>query len=196
MQSAQIRQPSRRRSWTPSRFRAPHGTLLPQPALVLPLNGPISDHLAPFGESKRLADSGFRAAPGTYWEEPTGCCSSRSLVPLYCHAMEPSPLQPPELQSAADSEIIVAEVATDDRAQPSPNDRLGASRWQVLALLFLAAGPLALPVLFRSPRFSRFWKMVLLALVILQTTLVVVVLVVFSRWFLGQLGQLRHALPQ
>lgn len=107
--------------------------------------------------------------------------------------MEPSHSQPNE-SKCADPDIIVAELAGDDATQRSPTERLGASRWQVLVLLFLAAGPLALPVLFRSPRFSRFWKMVLLALVILQTTLVVVVLVVFARWFLGQLTQLQHVL--
>lgn len=91
-------------------------------------------------------------------------------------------------------EIIAAEVveASDSRSTPSPNERLAASRWQVLVLLFLAAGPLALPVLFRSPRFSRFWKGVLFVLVILQTILVVVIVILFSRWMLGRIEQARH----
>ncbi len=90
--------------------------------------------------------------------------------------------------SRTEPEIITAEVAP---TEPSPNERIASSRWQVLVLLFLAAGPLALPVLARSPRFSRFWKIVLFLLVILQTVLVVVIIVVFARWFLGQIGQLR-----
>ncbi len=85
-------------------------------------------------------------------------------------------------------EIITAELAP---SEPSPNERIASSRWQVLVLLFLAAGPLALPVLVRSPCFSRFWKIILFLLVILQTILVVVIIVIFARWFLGQVEQLR-----
>lgn len=88
-------------------------------------------------------------------------------------------------------EIICAEVVRTENDSVSPNDRIAASRWQVLVLLFLAAGPLALPVLVRSPRFSRFWKVVLFLLVILQTALVLVVIAVFVSWFLGQMEQLR-----
>jgi hypothetical protein len=91
-----------------------------------------------------------------------------------------------------DSEIISAEVVSPEGEEPTPNERIAASRWQVLVLLFLAAGPLALPVLARSPRFSPFWKIVLFLLVILQTALVVVLVVVFARWFLGQLEQARQ----
>ncbi len=96
--------------------------------------------------------------------------------------------------SASDGEIIAAEVVapTGAAAEPSPNERLAASRWQVLVLLFLAAGPLALPVLLKSPRFSRFWKFVLFVLVILQTILVVVIVILFSRWLLGQIEILRQ----
>ena len=99
----------------------------------------------------------------------------------------------PVEDSVSEPEIIAAELAPSGRnVEPSPNERLAASRWQVLVLLFLAAGPLALPVLFRSPRFSRFWKIVLFLLVILQTLLVVAVIVVFARWLLGQIGQPRQ----
>ncbi len=94
--------------------------------------------------------------------------------------------------SPPEPEIITAEVAPSETgAELSPNERIAASRWQVLVLLFLAAGPLALPVLARSPCFSRFWKIVLFLLVVLQTALVVVILVIFARWFLGQVEQLR-----
>ena len=89
-------------------------------------------------------------------------------------------------------EIITAEVASKGERELSPNEKIAASRWQVLVLLFLAAGPLALPVLFKSPRFSRFWKVILFLLVILQTALVVVLVVVFARWLVEQMGQLRQ----
>ena len=97
----------------------------------------------------------------------------------------------PSAEHPVEVEIVGAEVAPPESdAELTPNQRIAASRWQVLVLLFCAAGPLALPVLLRSPRFSRFWKVVLFLLVIVQTVLVVVILVVFSRWFLGQYGQL------
>lgn len=95
----------------------------------------------------------------------------------------------PQKQSSQ-PEIICAEVVTTEN--DSPNDRIAASRWQVLVLLFLAAGPLALPILARSPRFSRFWKIVLFLLVILQTVLVVVIVVLFATWFLGQMDRVRQ----
>ena len=98
----------------------------------------------------------------------------------------------PAEESLPDSEIIHAEVASSHPEAPSPNDRIAASRWQVLVLLFLAAGPLALPVLVRSPRFSRFWKFVLFLLVILQTALVVVIVLFFARWFLEQMEHVRQ----
>ncbi len=47
------------------------------------------------------------------------------------------------------------------------------SRFAVLMLLFAALGPLAFPVLWRSPRFSRKWK-VLLTIVVSIITCVVV----------------------
>lgn len=88
-------------------------------------------------------------------------------------------------------EIITAEVASEER-ELSPNEKIAASRWQVLVLLFLAAGPLALPVLVRSPRFSRFSKVVLFLLVLVQTALVVVLVLVFTRWFFERMEQLRQ----
>jgi len=88
-------------------------------------------------------------------------------------------------------EIVEAVEVVEPTAAPTPNERIAASRWQVLMLLFLGAGPLALPVLFRSPRFSRTGKFVLFLLVVAQTVLVVVILVVFVDWFLGEIRTLR-----
>ncbi|NLS93053.1 MAG: hypothetical protein GXX96_12935 [Planctomycetaceae bacterium] len=93
----------------------------------------------------------------------------------------------------SDAEVVVAEaVPSEADSELTPNERIAASRWQVLVLLFLAAGPLALPVLFRSPRFSRFWKTVLFLLVIVQTALVVLLVVVFAQWFVGRMEQVRQ----
>jgi len=53
------------------------------------------------------------------------------------------------------------------------------SPWFVLAMLFLVLGPLALPLLWRSRRFTRPWKIVLSVIVIGVT-----VYVVWRIWFL------------
>ena len=57
-----------------------------------------------------------------------------------------------------------------------PQHDVAESRWAVLVLLFAALGPLAFPVLWRSPKFSRAWKVVLTVLVVIFTVVVVVVL--------------------
>jgi hypothetical protein len=48
--------------------------------------------------------------------------------------------------------------------------------WVVLAMLFLALGPLALPMLWRSRQFSLTWKVILTVLVLLVVVLIVAVL--------------------
>ncbi len=76
-------------------------------------------------------------------------------------------------EPSVDSEVVVAEaVRSEADREPTPNERIAASRWQVLVLLCLAAGPLALPVLFRSPRSPASGRRPVLA-VIVQTALVV-----------------------
>lgn len=52
---------------------------------------------------------------------------------------------------------------------PSPTDRWYHSVWFVLAMLFLVLGPLALPLLWGSPRFSRDAKIGLTIAVALYT---------------------------
>lgn len=56
---------------------------------------------------------------------------------------------------------------------PRPRRDLAQSRGMVLFLLFAALGPLALPVLWRSPKFSRAWKILLTLLVVILTAVVV-----------------------
>lgn len=41
--------------------------------------------------------------------------------------------------------------------------------WIVVLLLFFVLGPFGLPLVYKSPRFSKFWKIVLTLLVILFT---------------------------
>jgi len=79
----------------------------------------------------------------------------------------PSP-QPPT--PAATPELV------PDRPKP-PRD-LAESRVMVLLLLFAVLGPLALPVLWRSSRFSGVWKVFLTALVLVFT-----VVVVWGLWY-------------
>ena len=58
----------------------------------------------------------------------------------------------------------------------TPHHDVAESRWAVLVLLFAALGPLAFPVLWRSPKFSRAWKVFLTVLVLIFTVVIVLVL--------------------
>ena len=62
--------------------------------------------------------------------------------------------------------------------------------WVLLILLFAALGPLALPMLWRSRRFSRFWKIVLSAAVAVLTAAVVWLLWLAVAMFVEALRQL------
>jgi len=79
---------------------------------------------------------------------------------------------------------IVAEAA---RPQPP---KVGESRGGVLLLLFVALGPLALGVLWKSSRFSTPWKVVLSALTLGQFVLAVWLLWFIARWMLAGGGPL------
>jgi len=61
------------------------------------------------------------------------------------------------------------------RARP----KRGWSRGMILLMLFVLLGPLAYPMLWQSPKFSRFWKIVLTVLVIVAS-----VLAVWLCWYL------------
>jgi ascorbate-specific PTS system EIIC-type component UlaA len=60
--------------------------------------------------------------------------------------------------------------------------------WPVLLLLFLVLGPLGLPLLWRSPRFTRTWKIVLTGLVLVYTAMLVESVVVSVRLAMERLG--------
>ncbi len=68
------------------------------------------------------------------------------------------------------------------------------SVWGVLAMLFLTLGPLALPMLWRSRQFSRLWKIVLTAIVVVITLLIVAFLWEVVPQWLAEVRQLREAL--
>ena len=61
-------------------------------------------------------------------------------------------------------------------------------RWAVLLWLFVAMGPLALPMLWRSPHFSRRTKAVLTVLVFLIFAVAVVAMFYVTQWFVGRLN--------
>jgi hypothetical protein len=65
------------------------------------------------------------------------------------------------------------------------------SPWVILPLLFLVLGPLALPLLWSSRRFTFLWKSILTAIVLGMT-----VLLIWATWFITQntLAQLQQAL--
>ncbi len=72
--------------------------------------------------------------------------------------------------------LITPELVSERPDRPPPRRDVAESRWAVLVLLFAAIGPLAFPVLWRSPKFSRGWKVFLTVLVVIFTVVVVVVL--------------------
>ena len=62
--------------------------------------------------------------------------------------------------------------------------------WAVLLLLFLVLGPVGLPLLWKSPSFTRAWKIVLTAGVLLYTALLVESVVVAVRMAMDQMDQM------
>ena len=78
-------------------------------------------------------------------------------------------------------------------AAPRATPGVAESRALVLLLLFAVLGPLALPVLWRSPRFSRPWKMLLTILVLIFTVVIVGALWYAVTLFLGSLKELKDA---
>ena len=57
-----------------------------------------------------------------------------------------------------------------------------------LGMLFLLMGALAVPMLWRSPRFTRSGKIVLSIVAVLQTIVVLIILAMVLVWFLGQVS--------
>jgi hypothetical protein len=59
--------------------------------------------------------------------------------------------------------------------------------WAIVVLLFLVLGPLGLPLLWRSPSFTRGWKIVLTLAMVVYTVLLVDSVVVATRLAMEQL---------
>jgi len=92
------------------------------------------------------------------------------------HCGAPTHAQANHVAEPSADELITPELVSDGPERPPPRRDVAESRWAVLVLLFAALGPLALHVLWRSPRFSPGWKVVLTLLVVIFTVVVVVVL--------------------
>ncbi|MCX7424871.1 MAG: hypothetical protein NTW96_04495 [Planctomycetia bacterium] len=83
---------------------------------------------------------------------------------------------PPRKTQPRDADrITVAKIV----APPEP-------RWALLVMLFVGMGPLALPMLWRSPHFSRPSKVVLTVLVMVIFVVAVVILFYVTKWFLDR----------
>lgn len=68
------------------------------------------------------------------------------------------------------------------------------NRWMVLVTLFLVAGPVGLPLLWRSPQFSDRAKWLLTAVVLIYTVTVLVLFVVTLQKMLQQIHQFETSL--
>ena len=63
--------------------------------------------------------------------------------------------------------------------------------WVVLLMLFALMGPLALPMLWKSPHFARPMKVILTVLVSLIAIGAIVVLSIVLSWFIEQMRSVR-----
>lgn len=66
------------------------------------------------------------------------------------------------------------------------------SRWGVLVLLFLIAGPLGLPFLFKSEQFSKFWKIVITLITAVYFVGIIVLLISLELWFVHWIVHLQY----
>ncbi|MFH1268848.1 MAG: zinc ribbon domain-containing protein [Planctomycetota bacterium] len=110
--------------------------------------------------------------------EKTVCCQCSG-------PLEAGALLCPRCGTPADGPVVYHSKPRQDWAE---------SRAMVLFLLFAVLGPLALPVLWRSSKFSRTWKIVLTTLAVIQTAAVVWLLWYVIHWFVEYLrdhGNLR-----
>ena len=66
--------------------------------------------------------------------------------------------------------------------------------WVVLTLLFLVLGPFGLPLVYKSPKFNRFWKIALTVLMALYSIWVVQATMEAVKGALARYGELRATL--
>jgi len=74
-----------------------------------------------------------------------------------------------DAEPAAGADPVPAQLVVEP---PAARSNWSQSRWFVLAMLFVVLGPLAIPMLWRSRRFSVPWKIVLTLLVAILTVAV------------------------
>ena len=53
-----------------------------------------------------------------------------------------------------------------------PENKRYHSRWMVVLMLFVVLGPFGLPLLWKSPHFTKRWKQILTVLTLIYTALV------------------------
>lgn len=66
--------------------------------------------------------------------------------------------------------------------------------WAVIVLLFLVLGPLGLPFLYKSPRFTRPWKVILTILTLLYTGYLIWATIKSIETLSGSIAQLQALL--
>jgi len=62
--------------------------------------------------------------------------------------------------------------------------------WQLLLLLFLVLGPVGLPLLWKSPCFTRTWKIVVTGVTLVYTAILVDQIVVVVRMAMDEMAML------
>ena len=66
--------------------------------------------------------------------------------------------------------------------------------WAVILSLFFVLGPLGLPLLYKSPKFNRTWKVILTILTVLYTGYVAVVVIESVREISRRIAELQALL--
>jgi hypothetical protein len=84
--------------------------------------------------------------------------------------------------AAVDARIASSHAASQPGCSENP--------WVILSLLFLAIGPFAIPLLWRSRRFTLLWKSVLTILVLVVTALLLWLLWVIAKQFIAPLREI------
>lgn len=75
----------------------------------------------------------------------------------------------------------------NDRSEATAPSSWYYRPWAVLALLFLVLGPFGLPLLWRSPSFTRGWKIALTVVMVVYTLMLVDSTLVATRLVLEHL---------
>jgi hypothetical protein len=82
-------------------------------------------------------------------------------------------------------------TARTDRA-PDEKRKWYVRPWPVIFLLFFVAGPLALPLLYKSPAFSKTLKVILTVVVLVYTAYLVIVSIKIGQEVFSLMDQLQE----